>query len=220
MEKDNEENSIKSVSLEMNKLQFSEISSNIEENFSRSNNNLYLDPIENKINRNLEFDYIINSGQNGICKSIKHFLKMTTPIEWIFVITFSIFLTIILSIFDEILSNSIDFRYNFCTDTTKSPIANFFLWIFSAVIFLLLATSSGYFISQEADGSGIPEVKTVLSGFNIFRYFSFEAFIAKIIGLYFSMVGGKIFLFKTGKVLLVEKLVHLCTYLVYCVTDF
>jgi H+/Cl- antiporter ClcA len=55
-----------------------------------------------------------------------------------------------------------------------------------------LATSPGHFISKEADGSGIPEVKTVLSGFNIFKYFSFEVFIAKIIGLYFSMVGGKI----------------------------
>jgi H+/Cl- antiporter ClcA len=117
---------------------------------------------------------------------------MTTPIEWIFVITFSFLVSLTFSIFDEILYNSIEFRYKFCTDSSKSSMLNFFFWILSAVIIILLATSPGHFISKEADGSGIPEVKTVLSGFNIFKYFSFEVFIAKIIGLYFSMVGGKI----------------------------
>ena len=67
---------------------------------------------------------------------------------------------------------------------------------------------------------GIPEVKTVLSGFNIFRYFSLETFIAKIIGLYFSMVGGEKYQIKSEKVHLVEKWDHSCIYLAYCATDY
>jgi hypothetical protein len=54
-----------------------------------------------------------------------------------------------------------------------------------------LATSVGYFISADADGSGIPEMKTVFSGINIYRYFSFNAFIGKTIGLFAGLVGGK-----------------------------
>ncbi len=33
-------------------------------------------------------------------------------------------------------------------------------------------------------------MKTVLSGINIYRYFSFNAFIGKIIGLFAALVGG------------------------------
>ena len=203
-----EENNTKS--LEMSKLELSEMS----RNSPRSINELIINEDSSD-----EFDLLLNSGQRGICKNINYFLRMTTPIEWLFVITFSLTLTIILSIFDEILTNSIELRYNFCT-IAKAPIINFILWITSAVIFLLLATSSGYFISQEADGSGIPEVKTVLSGFYIYRYFSLETFIAKILGLYFAIVGGKNNFFKTAKALLVEKLVHLCIYLVFYVIDY
>ena len=60
----------------------------------------------------------------------------------------------------------------------------------SGIIFLLLATSVGYFISADADGSGIPEMKTVLSGMNIYRYFSFNALIGKVIGLFAAITGG------------------------------
>jgi len=60
-----------------------------------------------------------------------------------------------------------------------------------------LATSVGYFVTPDADGSGIPEMKTVLSGITIYKYFSFETLIAKMVGLYACLVAGKkiIFLF-------------------------
>lgn len=91
--------------------------------------------------------------------------------------------------FDAILAFGIQLRFDICTGD-KTPFLNFILWVFSSVILILIATSTGYFISTEADGSGIPEVKTVLSGINIYRYFSFEALIAKILGLFLAIVGG------------------------------
>jgi H+/Cl- antiporter ClcA len=83
----------------------------------------------------------------------------------------------------------INLRLMLCSSST--PFLNFLLWVFSAVILLLIATSVGRFISPEADGSGIPEVKTVLSGIAIYRYFSVEAFIAKCLGLLAGIGGGK-----------------------------
>lgn len=75
---------------------------------------------------------------------------------------------------------------------------------------MLLATSAGYFISSDADGSGIPEMKTVLSGINIYRYFSFNAFIGKVLGLYAALVGGKnIFLIKGASIGKVGPYVHI-----------
>lgn len=71
-----------------------------------------------------------------------------------------------------------------------SSIFNFVFWIITSVAFFLIATSVGYFISADSDGSGIPEMKTVFSGINIYRYFSFNAFIGKVIGLFAALVGG------------------------------
>lgn len=90
--------------------------------------------------------------------------------------------------FDKIITLGIEKRKLIAL--SGSSIFNFIFWIVTSVLFFLLATSVGYFISADSDGSGIPEMKTVLSGINIYRYFSFNAFIGKIIGLFAALVGG------------------------------
>jgi H+/Cl- antiporter ClcA len=90
--------------------------------------------------------------------------------------------------FDYILISSIDFRYALCSSDSSG--LSLLLWIVSAVVLLLIATSVGHFLTPETDGSGIPELKTVISGINIYRYFSLEAFIGKTIALYAAIVSG------------------------------
>lgn len=90
--------------------------------------------------------------------------------------------------FDFILIASIDFRYSLCASNSSGW--SLLVWILSAVVLLLIATSVGHFLTPETDGSGIPELKTVISGINIYRYFSVEAFIGKIIALYAAIVSG------------------------------
>ena len=89
---------------------------------------------------------------------------------------------------DYALIISIDFRFNVCAfnDSGLSLLA----WVLSAVALLLMATSVGNFLTPETDGSGIPELKTVISGINIYRYFSVEAFVGKTIALYAAIVSG------------------------------
>ena len=73
---------------------------------------------------------------------------------------------------------------------TSYPFLNYFTWVITSVLFILCATSVGYFISPDADGSGIPEMKTVLSGVPIYRYFSFNAFVGKSLGIFAAIVSG------------------------------
>jgi chloride channel 2 len=46
------------------------------------------------------------------------------------------------------------------------------------------------YISREAEGSGIPELKAIMSGLNIFKYFSFQTYIGKAIGIIAGMSAG------------------------------
>ena len=57
-------------------------------------------------------------------------------------------------------------------------------------MFGLIAASTGKFISTDAEGSGIPEVKSILSGVHISRYLSISTLSAKIAGLIAGCAAG------------------------------
>jgi hypothetical protein len=133
-------------------------------------------------------DYLEKTSKS-ILRTIALYLKTSNPLHWFFLVFFCMVVTAILFLFDLALETGLDLRMKI--STTDSSLWNMFIWVGSAVSLILLSTSVGYFISADADGSGIPEVKTVISGINIYRYFSVEAFVAKIIGLYAALVGGK-----------------------------
>jgi len=134
-----------------------------------------------------KIDYLENSSKT-ILRNILLYLKTTNPLKWVFLVFFSLVITIICSIFDFVLKHSLNYRFTLCN--SQNTFLNFILWVSTCFIFLLMATSMGYFISSDADGSGIPELKTVISGINIYRYFSVEAFIGKILGLFCALLGG------------------------------
>ncbi len=138
-------------------------------------------------------DFLEQSESKGILHKIGVYLNLSNPVEWIFLTFFSVVITLFILIFDKILIFAIENRQMIISDTDNG-FFNFILWISTAVILILIATSMGYFISGEIDGSGIPEIKTVLSGINIYRYFSFNAFVGKVIGLFCAIVGGIIYI--------------------------
>ncbi len=76
--------------------------------------------------------------------------------------------------------------------SSENELFNYVFWVISCVVLFILATSTGYFISPDGDGSGIPEMRTVLSGIPIYKYFSFNTLIAKMVGLFACLVGGKV----------------------------
>lgn len=64
------------------------------------------------------------------------------------------------------------------------------VWISSSIVLALLATGVCYFFSMEACGSGIPEIKTILSGINFYKYFNMKALFTKIAGLILAQSAG------------------------------
>jgi chloride channel 2 len=116
------------------------------------------------------------------------YLNLSNPIEWTFLLFFAVVITIFILFLDKIISIGFEKRRSIAS--SDNNLFNFIFWVGTAVVFFLLATSVGYFISADADGSGIPEMKTVLSGINIYRYFSFNAFVGKVLGLFAILVGG------------------------------
>jgi chloride channel 2 len=133
-------------------------------------------------------DFLEKSENKGIIQKIALYLNLSNPIEWIFLSFFAIIITIFLLIFDTLILTGFDKRRALAN--TENEIFGFLFWVVSAILLFELATSVGYFISADADGSGTPEMKTVLSGINIYRYFSFNAFVGKVIGLFAILVGG------------------------------
>ena len=74
--------------------------------------------------------------------------------------------------------------------SSESVIGNFMIWILYSLFFACIAASAGKFISSDAEGSGIPEVKSILSGIHISKYLSFSTLSAKIVGLIAGSAAG------------------------------
>uniref|UniRef100_A0A0N4ZZZ1 Chloride channel protein n=1 Tax=Parastrongyloides trichosuri TaxID=131310 RepID=A0A0N4ZZZ1_PARTI len=71
----------------------------------------------------------------------------------------------------------------------------FFSWIFYITALITIAALSCHYISKQAIGSGIPEVKVIMNGFDLPNYLTFKTLIAKTIGLLFTLGSG----FPVGK---------------------
>jgi len=65
----------------------------------------------------------------------------------------------------------------------SNPYLGCLVWVTISIVFILFATSFGYFISPEADGSGIPEVKGILSGVEMPKHLSWKTLFSKVFGL-------------------------------------
>jgi H+/Cl- antiporter ClcA len=46
------------------------------------------------------------------------------------------------------------------------------------------------YISRDAEGSGVPEMKAVLAGVHLHNFLSFKAFIGKWTGIVVGLLGG------------------------------
>jgi chloride channel 2 len=63
------------------------------------------------------------------------------------------------------------------------PVLQFIIWIVYCLSFSLIAASCGKFISSDAEGSGIPEMKAIIGGAEVNRYLSKLTLGSKIVGL-------------------------------------
>jgi chloride channel 2 len=71
-----------------------------------------------------------------------------------------------------------------------SILSTYSIWVAFAVILTTGSALLVHFISSQAIGSGIPEMKTVLRGVYLKEYLSFRTLISKVIGLTLSLGSG------------------------------
>ena len=99
------------------------------------------------------------------------------------------FLITIMSIVSALVAFSIDTVCLGLSKTRKSiiedfnPIIKFFIWVAYCLSFSCIAASCGKFITADAEGSGIPEMKAIIGGAEVSRYLSKLTLGSKIVGL-------------------------------------
>jgi chloride channel 2 len=100
-------------------------------------------------------------------------------------------LTTLLSIaIDLAIKYTIQLKLYLAVDLDLGFVPSFAIWTGFTMFFTMIAASVGEFISKDAEGSGIPEMKSILAGVNIYRYLSFQTVIGKIIGVYSGYAAG------------------------------
>jgi len=81
-------------------------------------------------------------------------------------------------------------KLRICRNDETPYYVRYLIWVSLCLFFTLIAASIGEYVSKEAEGSGIPELKSILAGVNIYRYLSFQTFIGKIVGLFSGLAAG------------------------------
>ncbi|KAM5170580.1 chloride channel protein ClC-Kb-like [Mantella aurantiaca] len=72
-------------------------------------------------------------------------------------------------------------------------------WVLYHVLLMTISAGVAKYISPQAAGSGIPEIKVMLRGVVLAEFFTFRTFIAKLIGVTCTLAAGStIFLGKVG----------------------
>lgn len=73
---------------------------------------------------------------------------------------------------------------------TQSKTDGFFMWVGWTTFFTMLAASAGHLISPFADGSGLPQIKSILGGSPLRNFFGWPVMFAKAIGCFFGLAAG------------------------------
>ena len=98
---------------------------------------------------------------------------MFNPHYWIFLIILGFLAAMIGFGIDETVEIFTKLNKTVTSEETMPYMAGYALWIAFTFFFVMVAASIGEFISKDAEGSGIPELKSILAGVNIYRYLSF-----------------------------------------------
>ncbi|RQM19467.1 hypothetical protein B5M09_011526 [Aphanomyces astaci] len=141
----------------------------------------------------------------NMCKSLPH-----SPITWTFLITlgclsallgyihtypslhtFPHHISMDRSLMDYWIVMIVSLRQRMVTHLGDDSLGSYLVWIAWTVLCGVLATSCGYFISTNSDGSGIPQMKALLAGqLNTSNVLSYAALVARCVGTVLSNASG------------------------------
>ncbi|GAB5358458.1 hypothetical protein AAMO2058_000459400 [Amorphochlora amoebiformis] len=73
---------------------------------------------------------------------------------------------------------------------TGSYVGDWALWVLFSLLFLLLSAAITHIVQENAAGSGIPEMKSILGGVVVSKYLTLRTLVTKFFGLIFSLGSG------------------------------
>lgn len=117
-------------------------------------------------------------------------LNLIHPGHWIFLMLVGIITATVAYLIDQGVAYMLYFRLLICEESGLHWGVSFSIWIVITLFFTAIAAGIGQFISKDAEGSGIPELKSILAGVNIYRYLSFRTLIGKVLGLFAALSAG------------------------------
>eukprot|EP01129_Flabellula_baltica_P011569 TRINITY_DN5098_c0_g1_i1.p1 TRINITY_DN5098_c0_g1~~TRINITY_DN5098_c0_g1_i1.p1 ORF type:complete len:595 (+),score=94.49 TRINITY_DN5098_c0_g1_i1:14-1798(+) len=109
--------------------------------------------------------------------------------NWMFLIILGVSLAIIAMGLDFFVRQVYDVQM-YLTNLSDLPIVQGVLYVSFSLAFCLLSVSFILFVSPQASGPGIPEMRCILSGIEIHKYLSVRTFLAKIFGFTSAYAAG------------------------------
>lgn len=126
-------------------------------------------------------EVIAGSSKNPI-EYFKRMHQMFDFTPWIVIAQLGI-LTAITGVFLDFFTIYLfNLRLQFTKDETNTFLA-FAGFYITGFVFVSITTGLGANISPAVDGSGVPELKSIMSGANTYRYLDFKVFFPKFIGM-------------------------------------
>ncbi|GMT17040.1 hypothetical protein PFISCL1PPCAC_8337, partial [Pristionchus fissidentatus] len=120
-------------------------------------------------------------------ENIRHFLVE----DWFTSAALGIITTVLSVVTDLGIESLIHWRKeNFEYFHEQSRYYGIIYWVLHFTVCTAIASLCCKHISPQAAGSGIPEVKVIISGFVLDNYLSLKTLLAKMVGLVFSIGGG------------------------------
>eukprot|EP00298_Acanthocystis_sp_HF-20_P013476 c20371_g1_i2.p1 GENE.c20371_g1_i2~~c20371_g1_i2.p1 ORF type:complete len:849 (+),score=350.74 c20371_g1_i2:33-2549(+) len=115
--------------------------------------------------------------------------RMRSNLAWAILVIVGVVAVTLAALVDSGSEKFIQLRVDFAS-RQESQIMTFIIWVVSANIFCCASVASCHLISRHAIGSGIPEMKSILSGNMMTDYLSISTLIAKLMSLTLAIAGG------------------------------
>lgn len=109
---------------------------------------------------------------------------------WVFLLILGFLASLTAWTIDAAVLGVVNMRDWFTSLAGKAWLPEYLLFTLFRVFILLLGVACTKFICPDAAGSGIPEMRSILSGFPAPKYLSKRALVAKSVGLVFALGSG------------------------------
>eukprot|EP00050_Salpingoeca_kvevrii_P002293 m.190502 g.190502 ORF g.190502 m.190502 type:complete len:763 (+) comp10582_c0_seq3:734-3022(+) len=134
-------------------------------------------------------------GSSGCCGRLRALLLKLHLLEALYLVLVGV-LSAVLALFvnlfadklaaqRERLLSSVDHIFH-----SYSYPRDYFIWILWVVVLALCAALAARFINRNSIGSGIPEMKTILSGVMLYKFLSSRTLLAKVLSLSLGLAAG------------------------------